>query len=71
MGQRGKDRLAKEDMRRPGIGKDGRRSNRTEQGRMVRVVVGIVRFQDSERIGVRETRGWGGVIIVGGQGKVV
>ena len=57
MGQRGKDRLAKEDMRSPGIGKDGRRGNRTEQGRMVRVVVGIVRFQRGERIGVSETRG--------------
>ncbi len=29
VGQRGKDRLAKEDMCSPGIGKDGRRSNRT------------------------------------------
>ncbi len=58
--QRGENRLAKEDMRCTGIGKDERGSNRTKQGSMGRVIVGIVRFQRGEGIGVKEPRDWFG-----------
>ncbi len=59
MCKRGEDRLSKEDMGSAGVGKDGRRGDRTQQGSMVTiVVVGIVRFQRGERVRVRETRDW-------------
>jgi hypothetical protein len=57
--KRGEDGLTKKDMGSSGVGKDGRRGDRTQQGRMVTgVVVGIVRFQRGEGVRVRETRGW-------------
>ena len=47
------------DMGSTGVGKDGRGGDRTQKGRMVTgVIVGIVRFQRSEGVRVRETRGW-------------
>ena len=43
--KRGEDRLSKKDMGSAGVGKDGRRGDRAQQGSMVTVVVvGIVRF---------------------------
>ncbi len=57
--KRGEDRLTKEDMGSAGVGEDGGRGDRTQQGSMVTVViVGIVRFQRGEGVGVRETRDW-------------
>ncbi len=57
--KRGEDRLTKEDMGSAGVGKDGKRGDRAQQGSMMAVVVfGIVRFQHGEGVGVRETRGW-------------
>ncbi len=57
--KRGEDRLSKKDMGSAGVGEDGGRGDRTEQGSMVTVVVvGIVRFQRGEGVGVRETRNW-------------
>ncbi len=58
--KRGEDRLAKEDMGSAGVGKDGRRGDRTQQGSMMTVVVvGIVRFQRGEGVvSVRKTRDW-------------
>ncbi len=57
VGKRGEDRLTKEDMGSSGVGKDGGRGDRTQQGSMVTVViVEIVRFQRGEGVGVRETR---------------
>ncbi len=56
--KRGEDGLAKKDMGSSGGGKDGRRGDRTQQGRVVTgVVVGIVRFQRGEGVRVRKTRG--------------
>ena len=52
--KRGEDRLMKEDMGSAGVGEDGRRGDRTQQGSMVTVVV--VRFQRGEGVRVRETR---------------
>jgi hypothetical protein len=57
--KRGEDRLTKEDMGSAGVGEDGGRGDRAQQGSMmIVVVVGIVRFQRGEGVGVRETRGW-------------
>ncbi len=57
--KRGEDRITKEDMSSAGVGKDGRRGDRTQQGSMATVVVvGIVRFQRGEGVRVRETRDW-------------
>ena len=57
--ERGEDRLSKEDMGSTGVGEDGGRADRAQQGSMMTVVVvGIVRFQRGEGVGVRETRGW-------------
>ena len=54
----GEDRLTKEDMGGAGVGEDGGRGDRAQQGSMMTVVViGIVRFQRSEGVGVRKTRG--------------
>ena len=54
--KRGEDRRSKKDMSSAGVGKDGRRDDRAQQGSMVRVVVvGIVRFQRGEGVRVRET----------------
>ncbi len=60
--KRGEGRRSKKDMGSAGVGKDGRRGDRTQQGSMVTfVVVVIVRFQRGE--GVR-------VIVVGeGEGQ--
>jgi hypothetical protein len=57
--KRGEDRLTKEDMGSAGVGEDGGRGDRTQQGSMVTVViVGTVRLQSDEGVGVRETRDW-------------
>ena len=57
--KRGEDGLTKKDMGSTGVGKDGRRGDRTQKGRMVTgVIVGVVRFQSGEGVRVRETRGW-------------
>ncbi len=57
--KRREDRLTKEDMGSTGVGDDGGRGDRAQQGSMMTVVVvGIVRFQRGEGVGVRETRGW-------------
>ncbi len=57
--KRGEDRFTKEDMGSAGVGEDGRRGDKTQQGSMVTdVIVGIVRFQRGEGFGVRETRDW-------------
>ncbi len=57
--KKGEDRLTKEDMGSAGVGEDGGRGDRTQQGSMVTVViVGIVRFQRGEGVRVRETRDW-------------
>ncbi len=56
--KRGEDRLAKEYTGGSGGGEDGRRGDRTQQGRVTVVVVGIVRFQRGEGVRVRETRDW-------------
>ncbi len=54
------DALTKEDMGSTGVGKDGGRDDRAQQGRvMTGVVIGIIRFQRGEGVGVRETRSWG------------
>ncbi len=54
VGKRGEDRLTKEDMGSAGVGEDGRRGDRTQQGSMVTVVVvGIVRFQRGEGVRVK------------------
>jgi hypothetical protein len=51
--KREEDRLAKEYMGSAGVGKDGGRGDRTQQGSMVTiVVVGIVRFQRGEGVTV-------------------
>ena len=56
--ERGEDRLSKEDMGSTGVGEDGGWGDRAQQGRMMTVVVvGIVRFQRGEGVGVRKTRG--------------
>jgi hypothetical protein len=54
------NKLTKEDMGSAGVGEDGGRGDRAQQGSMmiVVVVVGIVRFQRGEGVGVRKTRGW-------------
>jgi hypothetical protein len=58
VGKRGEDRLSKEDMGSTGVGEDGGRSDRAQQGSMLTVVVvGIVRFQRGEGVGVRKARG--------------
>ncbi len=55
--KRGEDRLTKEDMCSAGVGEDGRRGGRTQQGSMVTVVVvRIVRFQRGEGVRGREAR---------------
>ncbi len=52
-------RLTKEDMGSVGVGEDEGRGDRAQQGSMMTVVVvGIVRFQRGEGVGVRKTRGW-------------
>jgi hypothetical protein len=57
--KRGEDGLTKKDIGSSGVGKDGRRGDRTQQVNMVTgFVVGIVRFQRGEGVRVRETRGW-------------
>ncbi len=57
--KRREDRLAKEDMGSTGVGEDGGRGDRAQPRSMMTVViVGIVRFQRGEGVGVRETRGW-------------
>jgi hypothetical protein len=57
--KRGEDRLTKEGMGSAGVGEDGRRGDKTQQGSMVTVVVvGIVRFQRGKSVRVRETRDW-------------
>ncbi len=59
VGKREEDRLTKEGMGSAGVGKDGRRGDRTQQGSMMTVVVvGIVRCQHDEGVRVRETRDW-------------
>ncbi len=56
--KRGEDRLTEEDMGSAGVGEDGGGGDRAQQGSMVIVVVvGIVRFQRGEGVGVRKTRG--------------
>ncbi len=71
MGQRGEDRLAKEDMRSAGIGEDGRRGGGAQQGRVNRVfIVGIARFQSGEGVEVGETRDWFGVYNGGKKRKI-
>ncbi len=54
MRKRGEDRLPKDDdMCSARIGEDARRGDRTQKGSMVTVVVvGIVRFQRGEGVGV-------------------
>jgi hypothetical protein len=55
----GEDRLTKEDMGSTGVGKDGGRDDRAQQGSMMTgVVIGIVGFQHGEGVGVREARDW-------------
>ena len=58
--ERGEDRLSsKEDMGSTGVGEDGGRGDRAQQGRMMTVVVvGIVRFQRGEGVGVRKATSW-------------
>ena len=57
--KRGEDRLTKKDMGGAGVGEDGGRGDRAQQGSMMTVVVvGIVRFQRGEGVGVSEARGW-------------
>ena len=59
MCKRREDGLTKEDMGSTGVGEDGERSDRAQQGSiMIVVLVGIVRFQRGEGVGVREARGW-------------
>ncbi len=54
-------REGKEDMCSAGVGEDGGRGDRAQQGSMVTVVVvRIVRFQRGEGVRVRETRDWWG-----------
>ena len=55
----GEDRLSEKDMGSAGVGKDRGRGDRAQQGSMMTgVVIGIVRFQCGEGVGVREARGW-------------
>jgi hypothetical protein len=57
VGKGGEDRLTKKDMGSSGVGEDGKRGDKTQQGSMlIVVVVGIVRFQRGEGVWVRETR---------------
>ncbi len=59
MCKRREDRLTKEDMDSTGVGEDGGRGDRAQQESMMTVVVvGIVRFQRDEGVGVTETRDW-------------
>ena len=59
MCKRREDGLTKEDMGSTGVGEDGGRDDRAQQGSMMTgVVIGIVRFQCGEGVGVREARGW-------------
>ncbi len=59
MCKRREDGLTKEDMGSTGVGEDGGRDDREQQGRMMTsVVIGIVTFQRGEGVGVRETRSW-------------
>jgi hypothetical protein len=59
VGKRGEDRLPQKNMGGAGVGEDGGGGDRAQQGRMMTVVVvGIVRFQRGEGVGVREARGW-------------
>ncbi len=59
MCKRGKDRLTKEDVGSAGVSEDGGGGDRAQQGSMmIVVVVGIVRFQRGEGVGVRKARGW-------------
>ncbi len=56
----------KKDMGSSGVGKDGRRGDRTQQGNMVTgVVVGIVRFQRGEGVRVRARKAGEDETIVG------
>jgi hypothetical protein len=68
--KRGEDRLPKEDMRSTGIGEDGIRGDRTQQRIMVRVLVGIVRFQRGEGVGGKKRDTGEERTIVGRRGKV-
>jgi hypothetical protein len=57
-------------MRSTGIGKDGGRGDRAQQGRVERgFVVGIVRFQSGEGVEVGETEDWFGGYNGGQKGK--
>ncbi len=57
--KRREDGLTKEDMGSAGVGEDGGRDDRAQQGsRMTGVVIGIVRFQRGEGVGLREARDW-------------
>ena len=59
VGKRWEDRLPQKNMGGAGVGEDGGRGDRAQQGRMMTVVVvGIVRFQRGEGVGVGETRSW-------------
>ncbi len=59
MCKRKEDGLTKKDMGSTGVGEDGGRDDRAQQGSMMAgVVIGIVRFQRGEGVGVRETRSW-------------
>ena len=59
MCKRREDGLTKEDMGSTGVGEDRGRGDRAQQGSMMTgVVIGIVRFQRGEGVGVREARGW-------------
>ncbi len=55
--KRGEDRLTKKDMGSAGVGEDGGRGDRAQQGSIMIVVVGTVRFQRGEGVGVRKARG--------------
>ncbi len=61
MCKRREDGLTKEDMGSTGVGEDGGRDDRAQQGSKMTVVViikiMIVRCQRGERVGVREARG--------------
>ena len=59
MCKRGEDGLTKEDMGSTGVGQDRGRDDRAQQGSMMTgVVIGLVRVQRGEGVGVREARGW-------------
>ena len=59
MCKRREDGLTKEDMGSTAVGEDRGWGDRAQQGSMMTgVVIGIVRFQRGEGVGVREARGW-------------